>query len=148
MEGVHWWERFVVEDARLCALCGGLCCRAHSGLYLDPLQFRMAWDLDETWSLSEIEPKGITFKVCMGVPVPLPAFIERGCLFWSEDGCTLPRWQRPLGCLALVPNEESVLQGEPLCSPHPGLSFVESFSRWRLYYQEHGMWELLYQLLA
>ncbi len=136
-----WWEPFVVEDARLCSLCGGLCCQAHPGLYLDPLQFAQAWNLEGEWEMREVlYAHSLTLRLCMGIPLPLPLSAERGCVFWGEKGCLLPRWQRPLECLVLVPSEESLFNGEPSCSIPPQVSYVECFYRWGQYYHQRGIW--------
>ncbi len=137
-----WWEPFLVEDSHLCSLCGGLCCQAHPGLYLDPLQFLEAFDLPFSWDPEEVlRTHRLKMKTCMGVPIPMPESTEMGCVFWSPKGCVLPRSQRPLGCLMLVPKEESIFCGEPRCSLPPEVSYLECFERWRRYYKKAGIWE-------
>ena len=142
-----WWEPFVVEDSWLCSLCGGLCCKANPGLYLDPVQFVEAWELPAVWEmLPVLEENYLTLKLCMGVPIPLPVVTGRGCIFLGSQGCLLPRQKRPLGCLVLVPSEESVLEGEPLCSLPKELSCLRCFERWRRHYQKAGIWDEVLEL--
>ncbi len=90
---------------------------------------------------SVLRERSLTLKLCMGVPLPLPVVTDHGCVFWSSDGCLLPRAKRPLGCLLLIPNEESVLEGEPRCALPKEVSYLNCFERWRSYYQVSGMWE-------
>jgi hypothetical protein len=137
----RWWEPFVVEDSHLCSLCRGLCCQNHPGLYLDPLQFMDAWHLSSAWSLRDVlnSHSSLSLKLCMGVPIPQPQKCENGCVFWSPKGCVLPRYQRPLECLVLVPSEESIFEGEPRCSISPKVSYLRCFERWRSYYRETGI---------
>ena len=77
-----------------------------------------------------LERNSLTFKICMGVPIPMPRFGATGCVLLGEDGCTLPLYKRPCECLALVPNEETIIEGEIRCNIHPSINYVSCFKRW------------------
>jgi Fe-S-cluster containining protein len=117
MEGLWRWRELITEDPVLCTQCGGLCCQSHPGMYLDPIQFQEAWDLPPgPWDMKEVLlANSLAFKVCMGVPIPVPCYTDQGCIFWSPEGCRLPRSKRPLGCLALEPKIETIIEPKFPC---------------------------------
>ena len=143
------WRRFVTENADLCTRCGGLCCRSHPGMYLDPGQFLEAWGIKpEVGALRELFKRvPLKMKVCMGVPIPRPRNSEKGCVFLGEGGCTLPREKRPLGCLALIPREETILEGEIRCQIPRDLEYVQCFQGWKDFYESNGLWEDAWKLV-
>ncbi len=128
-------EELFVEDEELCRLCGGRCCRGYPGMYLDPERFFSIYPeaLCDFWGT--LERRNLTVKVCMGVPIPAPKHTEEGCVFLSETGCTLPRKMRPCECLLLVPTEETLIEGEIMCRPAPGFSYVECFKKWKEFHR-------------
>ncbi len=136
------WKSLITEDPKICAQCGGLCCQSHPGMYLDPIQFQEAWGLPlGPWDMEEVlSVNSLALKVCMGVPIPVPCYAERGCIFWSRNGCTLPRPQRPLGCLILQPKIETLIEGEIRCTFPPGFSYLTCFSLWERHYKAMGIW--------
>ena len=138
----EWWD-LVREDPVLCAQCGGLCCQSHPGMYLDPIQFQEAWDLfSRPWEMEEVLlANSLALKICMGVPIPMPCYAPQGCVFWSPEGCSLPKPKRPLGCLALEPKIETIIEGEIRCSLPPELNYLQCFSRWKELYKERGIME-------
>ena len=143
------WRRFVVENKDLCARCGGLCCKSYPGMYLDPGQFMEAWDLEPTrGSLRELFSRyPLEMRVCMGVPIPRPRVTEGGCVFLGIQGCLLPREKRPLECLALVPREETLVEGEILCQRPRDLRYVRCFQEWKGFYLDHGLWKEAWDLV-
>ncbi len=141
MAGPREWERFVVEDGELCSRCGGLCCQSYPGMYLDPDQFLEAWGIEPCQGALKALFKRVPLemRVCMGVPVPRPRSTRKGCVFLGEGGCLLPREMRPLECLALIPREETILEGEILCGRPRGLRYVRCFQKWEDFYRKHGL---------
>lgn len=140
--GELWrWRGLIKEDPILCAQCGGLCCQSHPGMYLDPIQFQEAWDLPTgPWDMEEVLlANSLAFKVCMGVPIPVPCYTDQGCVFWSPMGCRLPWSKRPLECLALEPKIETLIEGEIHCSLPQELDYLQCFSRWKRLYEEWGI---------
>jgi len=137
------WEALFREDPVLCAQCGGLCCKSYPGMYLDPSQFVQAWELEgKKWKLVEVlEACHLSLKVCMGIPIPLPKFLAKGCVFLGKDGCLLPRHKRPLECLLLIPKVETLLEGEIRCVLPQGVDFLKCFDCWKEFYQERNLWE-------
>lgn len=141
-------ERLFIERPEICALCGGLCCRGYPGMYLDPRRFLSIYP-DAFDNLPDSFTKyKLTVKVCMGVPVPMPSYTEEGCIFLTDEGCLLGVDKRPCECLLLEPCEETLWEGEVLCKPVKGFSYVECFKNWRRFYENRfgGIPEALLEL--
>lgn len=132
-------DRFV-ENHEICALCGGLCCKTYPGMYLSPERFeRIYGKVASDNFLSLLERHGLTFKVCLGIPIPIPRFTERGCVFLDDAGCRLSFSERPCECLLFVPVEETVIEGEIHCYFPKEVSYVECFRKWKRFYSLRGI---------
>ena len=112
------------EKKELCAACGGKCCKGMPGsafpsdfgeLLLDALveKFQSGLWVIDWW---EGDPRGKGYRMAQSYFVR-PAIKGANalfhpswggeCIFLSEDGCTLPSDERPLGCKRLEPGGHS-----------------------------------------
>ncbi len=126
-------EDYFVEKPELCSLCKGMCCKSYPGMYLDPYRFEKIYGFKRDF-VELLHENFLTFKICLGVPIPIPKFTDSGCVFLREHGCSLGREKRPCECLILIPEEETLVEGEILCKHNPAVSYIECFKRWKEYY--------------
>ena len=129
---------YVVRDPKLCRLCGGKCCKTYPGMYLFPDRFIEIFGKFSSFQEFEkiLKENNLTYRVCMGVPIPMPKYNDKGCVFLGSKGCTLPLYKRPCECLALVPNEETIIEDEIRCSIHPAVRYVDCFKNWKQLFKQ------------
>ncbi len=133
-------SKYFVENPQLCALCGGLCCKTYPGMYLSPYRFEEIYGkITSDNFLYLLEQNFLTFKVCMGVPIPMPKFTGKGCVFLTDSGCKLSSNKRPCECLLFVPVEDTVIEGEIRCYFTKEVSYLECFKEWEKYYSLKGI---------
>lgn len=126
-------------DPQICRQCRGLCCRSHPGCWSDPERFFRIFFAGRRLTLDALRPQlaplGLQLRDYSGVPVPAPAAGEDGCQSLGESGCRYPTEQRPDQCLALVPDLDTLLDGEIRCRLHPGHGYGEIRDRWLAYWR-------------
>jgi hypothetical protein len=118
-------------------------------MYLDPIQFMEAWELEnirERDLANILKRRSLGLKVCMKIPVPMPCYSQEGCVYLSAKGCILPRARRPLECLIMIPSVETIIEEEIKCSIPPTFSYLRAFSKWEKFYRERGLWTMAQQL--
>jgi len=85
-------------------------------------------------ALNRILPRELVFRDIDGVAIPAPRRQENGCIFLAADGCQLPENRRPDQCLALVPNFETLIDGEIRCELKAEGSTQAAIRGWRNYW--------------
>jgi len=138
----EWIEGlFFCEDPEICRMCKGACCCSHPGMYLDPERFFSIYNVDtSSWEsfLKSLNKHYLETKLCLGVPIPVPMSNEKGCVFLGKDGCVLPRERRPSECLLLIPNVDTLIEGEIKCFHPRNLRYRDFFEKWRKFYLSLG----------
>lgn len=128
-----------VFDPQMCRRCAGLCCQAHPGMWVDPQRFFDAFPLQVPSSPevldAALEALGLRFRKLLEVPVPVPVSTEAGCFFLGVKGCRLSPLERPCQCLALVPEIDTLFEGEIRCRLPPGFGSGEVHRRWEQFWQ-------------
>lgn len=125
-------------DPVLCATCGGRCCQAHPGLWLEPARFFAALALPavhDPTELAALLPAELTLRDLLGVPVPVPQSTAAGCVLLTPDGCRLGPDQRPCQCLALIPDVATQLEGEIRCALRPDHGSAVAHARWQAWWR-------------
>ncbi|MDO3376788.1 hypothetical protein [Geoalkalibacter halelectricus] len=108
------------SDPQICRQCRGLCCQGHPGAWADPGRFLARFfardQVDIAFLRSTLPFLGMELRDLAGVPVPAPRSGPWGCIHLGKDGCKLPTTDRPDQCLALVPEIDTLMEGEIRCT--------------------------------
>lgn len=127
-------------DLALCRECGGRCCQASPGIWVDPERFFAIFFAGQNLTLEQLRDRlpelGLVLWEKSGVPMPAPRSLLSGCAFLGPEGCRFPLAERPCQCLALIPNRKTLEQEQGcLCR------FPKEFGRpaarllWEKYWQ-------------
>jgi len=107
------------SDPQICRQCGGLCCQGHPGVYADPEGFVRRYFGGERVTPERLHLNlpllGMELRDVRGVPIPAPRFAPWGCIHLGATGCRLPVEDRPQQCKALIPEIETLMEGEMHC---------------------------------
>lgn len=127
------------HDPQMCKTCGGKCCLGHPGKFVDPARFFNIFPELKELSIRDLEialdRKGYEFWKFDGTLSPRPKPTRDGCTFLGETGCTLPREEMPCQCRALIPDIETLLDGEMIhCRMPPEYSSKASKENWLSYW--------------
>jgi Fe-S-cluster containining protein len=129
-------------DPILCRQCGGLCCQGHPGLFADPRQFAELFFPGEPLTPELLRRRlpflGLELRKLLGVPVPAPRNAPWGCVFLGAGGCSLEPERRPGQCRALIPELETLIDGECRCRMTPGFGTGEVRKNWLRFWREAG----------
>lgn len=123
-----------VFDPQMCRTCGGRCCQGHPGVWVDPQRFLFSFFGGRIPTPAELAAtlasRHLLLRTIDGVAIPSPRFDEDGCNFRGADGCRLPVPERPCQCLALIPDIETLTQGEMCCTMPDGFRTGQALQRW------------------
>jgi hypothetical protein len=127
-------------DVPLCRKCGGRCCQASPGIWVDPERFFALFFPGQRLTLEQLRGHlpslGLVLWGNSGVPIPAPLSLDSGCAFLGVDGCRLSVGERPCQCLALIPIKETLDQQRGcLCQMPEAFSRDVGTQRWRKYWQ-------------
>ena len=128
-------------DAQICRQCKGLCCQGHPGVWVDPEHFLKSFNLpapSTPAALHNMLPRELVLRNIDEVAIPAPRKLETGCIFLQADGCQLPENRRPGQCLALVPELDTLIDGEIRCGLQPQGSTLTAIRAWRQFWDEKG----------
>ncbi|APG28130.1 hypothetical protein A7E78_09915 [Syntrophotalea acetylenivorans] len=123
----------------LCRECGGRCCQASPGIWVDPERFFAIFFAGQRLTLEQLRSRLPALNLVLweksGVPMPAPRFLSSGCAFLGTDGCRLSISERPCQCLALIPDRKTLNQEEGcLCQLPEEFSRPEARNRWQKYW--------------
>lgn len=124
----------------LCRECGGRCCQASPGIWVDPERFFSIFFLGQRLTLKQLREQlpalGLVFWEKTGVPMPAPRSLASGCAFLGVDGCRFSVAERPCQCLVLIPSQETLNQPQGcLCQRPEEFSRAQARQRWQKYWQ-------------
>ncbi|MEZ4484529.1 MAG: hypothetical protein R2864_08010 [Syntrophotaleaceae bacterium] len=128
------------QDAALCRECGGRCCKASPGIWVDPERFLAIFFAGQRLTIDELRQQLPALELVLweksGVPIPAPRSLTSGCAFHGADGCQLPVAERPCQCLALIPNQATLAQPRTcLCQMPEDFSWDAAREAWQRYWQ-------------
>ena len=126
-------------DEQICQQCKGLCCQGHPGVWVDPQRFLKSFDLPtptNAEALHQMLPSELVLRNIEEVAIPAPRKLKSGCIFLQDDGCQLPANRRPGQCLALIPDLETLIEGEIRCSLPPEGSTLTAIRAWRDFWRQ------------
>ncbi|SDL44476.1 hypothetical protein SAMN05660860_00646 [Geoalkalibacter ferrihydriticus] len=127
-----------VSDPSICGQCRGLCCQGHPGAYGDPGRFLARFfardQIDITYLRSTLPFLGMELRDLAGVPVPAPRTGPWGCVYLGPDGCRLDPADRPDQCRALVPDIDTLMEGEIRCRLPGTFGTGTLRETWRLFW--------------
>jgi len=126
-------------DLPLCRACGGRCCKGSPGVWVDPERFFAIFFSGQYLTLEQLRERlpglGLVLWEKSGVPIPAPRSLASGCSFLKVDGCRFPVAERPCQCLALIPNQETLLQEQGcLCREPKAFSRDAATQLWQDYW--------------
>ena len=130
-----------LSDTQICRQCKGLCCQGHPGVWVDPEHFLKTFDLpapSTPAALYNLLPRELVLRDIDEVAIPAPRKLETGCIFLQADGCQLPENRRPGQCLALVPELDTLIDGEIRCGLPPQGSTLTAIRAWRQFWEQRG----------
>lgn len=136
-------DNSTIMDLPLCRECGGRCCQASPGIWVDPERFFARFFSEQRPDLQSLRAAlpalGLVLWENSGVPMPAPQSLLTGCGFHASAGCTLSVAARPCQCLALEPRRQT-LEQEQGCRCHlpDGFSREVAMGRWRDYWLAVG----------
>jgi hypothetical protein len=126
-------------DPQICCQCRGLCCQGHPGLWTQPQDFFAIWFPQGQPDLSQLskrlEHEQLTLRDVGDVRIPAPQNTDTGCIFLAADGCQLPPEKRPDQCRALIPDLDTLLDGEIRCSLPPKHGSGQARNNWRTFWE-------------
>lgn len=133
-------EKSASLNLTLCRECGGRCCQASPGIWVDPERFFAIFFSGQRLTLQQLRewlPEiGLVLWEQTGVPIPAPRSLDAGCAFLRADGCQFSIGERPCQCLALVPVKETLKYSEgSLCRLPEEFSRKLAGQRWQHYWQ-------------
>lgn len=128
------------QDLALCWECGGRCCQASPGIWVNPERFFAIFFAGHHLPLEQLRSRlpalGLVLWEKSGVPMPAPRFQASGCAFLGIDGCRFSVAERPCQCLALTPDRKTLNQEEGCLCPLPEeFNRSEARNRWQKYWQ-------------
>jgi len=130
-------------DPQICRQCRGLCCQGHPGLWTQPQAFFAIWFPRGQPDLSQLNKqlghKQLTLRDVGDVRIPAPQKTEAGCTFLAADGCQLPDEKRPDQCRALIPDLDTLLDGEIRCSLPPKYGSGTARERWQRFWSDRDL---------
>jgi len=107
------------SDPLICRQCRGLCCQGHPGAWAEPARFLARHfereHIDIAYLRSALPFRGMELRDLAGVPVPTPRTAPWGCIYLGPEGCRLEPAERPDQCRALIPEIETLMEGEIRC---------------------------------
>lgn len=127
-------------DLPLCRECGGRCCQASPGIWVDPERFFSIFFPGQRLTVEQLRGElpalGLVLWEKTGVPMPAPRSLASGCAFLGTDGCRFSVAERPCQCLALIPSKETLDQQQGcLCRLPEEFSRDAASQRWQKYWQ-------------
>ena len=125
----------------LCEDCGGRCCQASPGVWVDPERFFAIFFAGQTLRLDQLRERISELNLVLweksGVPMPAPRSLLSGCVFLVADGCRFSVAERPCQCLALIPDKRTLSQTQGcLCHEPAEFSREVARQRWQRYWQD------------
>lgn len=128
------------QDLALCRECGGRCCQASPGIWVDPERFFAIFFAGHHLTLEQLRNRlpalGLVLWEKSGVPMPAPRSQASGCAFRGIDGCRFSVAERPCQCLALTPDRKTLNQEEGcLCHLPKEFNRAEARNLWQKYWQ-------------
>ncbi len=127
-------------DLSLCRACGGRCCQANPGIWVDPERFFAIFFAGQPLTLEQLREQLPALDLVVwektGVPMPAPRSLTSGCAFLGVDGCRFSVAERPCQCLALIPDRKTLEQPQGcLCQKPEEFSRDQAGQRWQKYWQ-------------
>lgn len=127
-------------DLALCRECGGRCCQASPGIWVDPERFFSTFFAGQRLTVEQLRDQlpalGLVFWERTGVPMPAPRSLASGCIFLGPDGCRFSVAERPCQCLALTPDRKTLEQPQGChCQSPEEFSRDQARQRWQKYWQ-------------
>jgi hypothetical protein len=127
-------------DLALCRECGGRCCQASPGTWVDPERFFALFFAGQRLTVEQLREKlpalGLVLWEKSGVPMPAPRSLTSGCAFLGPDGCRFSPAERPCQCLALIPDPQTLDQTQGcLCQLPKDFNRAAARQRWKKYWQ-------------
>jgi hypothetical protein len=127
-------------DLPLCRECGGRCCQASPGTWVDPERFFAIFFAGQRLTVEQLRSRLPALDLVLwensGVPMPAPRSLTTGCAFLGPDGCRFPPTERPCQCLALIPDRSTLEQEQDcLCQLPKAFSRAVARQRWQKYWQ-------------
>jgi len=127
-------------DLALCRECGGRCCQASPGIWVDPERFFAIFFAGQRLTVKQLREQLPALDLVLWekteVPMPAPRALASGCSFLGTDGCRFSVAERPCQCLALTPDRETLSQDEGcLCLLPEEFNRSEARNRWQKYWQ-------------
>jgi hypothetical protein len=128
------------QDLALCRECGGRCCQASPGIWVDPERFFAIFFAGQRLTVEQLRAQLPALDLVLweksGVPIPAPRALASGCAFLGIDGCRFSITERPCQCLALTPDRQTLNQEEGcLCQLPKEFFRSEAGNRWQKYWQ-------------
>ncbi len=130
------------SDPQICRQCRGLCCQGHPGVYSDPERFVRRYFGGERVTAEQLRSNlpflGMELRDVRGVPIPAPRLAPWGCVHMGAAGCRLPVEDRPQQCKALIPEIETLMEGEMRCRLPEEYGTGSIREVWRRFWKKNG----------
>lgn len=130
------------NDPQTCSQCRGMCCQAHPGAWSDPPRFLTRYfereQIDIPFLRVTLPFLGMELRDLAGVPVPTPRTAPWGCIYLSRDGCKLLPIDRPEQCQALIPEFDTLMEGEIRCRLPQEYGTGSIRENWRRFWDLEG----------